>query len=60
MPALKKGGILLYSTCSVFKKENEQVVGFVSQNFGMRPEKMELFEGYKNKADSMFVAALKA
>jgi 16S rRNA (cytosine967-C5)-methyltransferase len=60
IPALKKGGSLLYSTCSVFKKENEEITGFIQQNFGLQPDKVELIKGYRIKADSMFLARFRA
>lgn len=56
IPALKPGGILLYITCSVFKKENEEAAEFIKHNFGFHPDKTELLKGYYEKADSMFVA----
>jgi len=56
IPCLKKGGVLVYITCSVFKKENEEVADFVRQTFNLRMEKMELLKGYDQKADSLFVA----
>jgi len=53
---LKAGGYFLYITCSVFKKENEEIADFIRQEF--RPEliKMELLKGYDKKADTMFAA----
>jgi len=56
IPVLKKGSVLVYITCSVFKKENEDVVDFIQQKFSLRAEKMELLKGYDQKADSLFVA----
>lgn len=56
IPALKPGGVLLYITCSVFKKENEEMVDFIEDNFNLHLDKMELLKGYTEKADSMFVA----
>ena len=36
---VKPGGVLLYSTCTVLKQENENVVdGFLHRNNGFRPE----------------------
>lgn len=55
---LKKGKPLIYMTCSVFKAENEDVVNYLTTNFDLKLEKMELIKGYKNKADTMFVARL--
>ena len=58
VPHLQPRGLLFYITCSVFKKENEEVVDFASQNFHLRLKKAELLKGYDKKADSMFVAML--
>lgn len=55
---LKKDKPLIYMTCSVFKAENEEVVKYLTDNFDLKLEKMELIKGYTNKADSMFVARL--
>ena len=58
IPRLKSDGFLLYLTCSVFKKENEEVVAFIKNNFGYQLVKMELLKGYEKKADTMFAALL--
>ncbi|KQC00188.1 RNA methyltransferase [Pedobacter sp. Hv1] len=55
---LKKDKPLIYMTCSVFKAENEDVVAYLTSNFDLKLEKMELIKGYGDKADSMFVARL--
>lgn len=55
---LKSGKPLIYMTCSVFKAENEDIVAYLTQNFDLKLEKMELIKGYSQKADSMFVARL--
>lgn len=55
---LKKDKPLIYMTCSVFKAENEDVVKYLTDNFDLKLEKMELIKGYHHKADSMFVARL--
>ena len=57
--AIKKGGYLLYITCSVFKQENEDVVGFLEQTCKLQLVEMKILEGYTRRADSMFVALLK-
>ena len=59
IPRLKEGGCLLYITCSVFKEENEAVVDFIKDNFGLQLIKMELLRGYDKKADTMFTALFK-
>lgn len=59
VPYLLPGGSLIYITCSVFKKENEEVAEYVSTNFSLRVIKQQIIMGYEKKADSMFVAILK-
>ena len=54
--SLKANGWLFYITCSVFKKENEQVVEVIRNNSGLELIKMELLKGYNKKADTMFAA----
>lgn len=56
---LKAGGYLLYITCSVFKRENEENVENLLNNFPLTLVKMQMIEGYEEKADSMFAALLK-
>ncbi len=65
IPHLRPGGYLLYITCSVFKKENEEMVNYLKENlpagkagFPLRLLKMELLKGYQVKADTMFAALL--
>ena len=57
IPHLQKDGIFIYITCSVFKKENEEIVNFIKEKFHLRLVQMELLKGYDKKADSMFTAA---
>lgn len=52
---LSDGGLLFYITCSVFKKENESVVSFISES-SLKLLKMEYIKGYNENADTMFVA----
>jgi NOL1/NOP2/sun family putative RNA methylase len=40
--ALKKGGIIVYSTCTLSPEENEGVVDFALRNLGLEIEKIEL------------------
>ncbi|GAC1443836.1 MAG: hypothetical protein NVSMB63_12870 [Sediminibacterium sp.] len=56
IPYLATDGYLLYITCSVFKKENEEVADFIQQDPSLELVKMELLKGYDIKADSMFAA----
>lgn len=55
---LQPRGYLLYITCSVFKKENEELVEFIKEKFHLQTVKMELLKGYEMKADTMFAALL--
>ena len=59
IPHLAPGGYLLYITCSIFKKENEEAIDFIKEKFRLQLVKMELLKGYDKKADTMFAALLK-
>ena len=54
--ALKKNGCFLYITCSVFKKENEEVVEFIKSNHSLQLIEMRYLKGYDQKADTLFAA----
>ena len=58
IPQIRPGGMFIYITCSVFKKENEENVYFIKENFHLELKQMEILKGYDQKADSMFVAVL--
>jgi len=55
---LKPGKPLIYITCSAFAQENEEVVNYITENLPLELESMELIKGYKQNADTMFVARL--
>jgi 16S rRNA (cytosine967-C5)-methyltransferase len=55
---LAPGSCLIYSTCSVFKKENEEIAAFLRENFGLQQDLMENVKGYDLQADTMFAARL--
>jgi len=59
IPYLQQDGLLFYITCSVFKKENEDMATFIKEKFQLQLLHMELLKGYDKKADSMFVAVFK-
>jgi len=59
MPHLNDNGYFLYITCSVFEKENEEVVRYIKQNFKVEIIKTEVLKGYDKKADTMFAALFK-
>ena len=58
IPSLNANGALLYITCSVFAKENEEVVDFIIQNHKLKLVKSMLIAGYHQKADTLFAALL--
>jgi 16S rRNA (cytosine967-C5)-methyltransferase len=58
IPFIKPGGYLLYITCSVFKKENEDRVNDILARYPFRLIEMQVIKGYDKKADSMFAALL--
>ena len=53
---LQLNGYFLYITCSVFKKENEEVVKFLLANSKLELIEMNVYKGYEDKADTMFAA----
>jgi len=55
---LKAGKPLIYITCSAFSAENEAVVEYLISEFGLKLEQMQVLSGYREKADTMFVARL--
>lgn len=57
---LKPGKPLVYITCSVFAEENEGVVAYLQDAFGLDVKQSTVLHGYRHKADSMFVARLVA
>ena len=56
---LKPGGHLVYITCSVFKKENEEVVDYIRQTLRLELIQVKLLKGYNLNADTMFSALLR-
>lgn len=59
LPQLKTGGLFFYITCSVFEMENGDQVRFLKQEAGLELLESNYLYGFKNKADSMFVAVFK-
>jgi 16S rRNA (cytosine967-C5)-methyltransferase len=55
-PRLQSGARLLYITCSVFKKENEEMVQYIQEKHSLSLIKSELLKGYEQKADTLFAA----
>jgi len=57
IPYLKKNGRLVYITCSVFRRENEEMIDYILQNSALRAENTAVLTGYDQRADSMFVGS---
>jgi 16S rRNA (cytosine967-C5)-methyltransferase len=55
---LKKGKKLIYITCSVFAKENEEVVARLVKEHSLKILSQDYIKGFGERADSMFVAVL--
>ena len=55
---LKPGGTMYYITCSVFKKENEDVVDALVKGSGLQLVRAQLINGLQLFADSMYIAEL--
>lgn len=55
---LKPGGTLIYITCSVFRKENEDVVSFLEEGSGLERLEGGVIAGYQQRADSMFAVKM--
>lgn len=56
---LKKGGLLVYITCSVFREENEDVVQSLAESQGLEIIQLDYKIGYHQHADTLFVGILK-
>jgi 16S rRNA (cytosine967-C5)-methyltransferase len=57
---LRKGSCFLYITCSVFKKENEEIATFIKEKLMLRQVKAELLKGYDKKADTLYASLFTA
>ncbi len=58
--AVKPGGCLLYITCSLFKRENEEMVNqLLASDQELELAQHALIPGYTNRADTMFAALIK-
>ena len=64
LKCLKKGGEVVYSTCTHSPEENEEVVNFILQNFKVKIEKINLplkcREGIEEWKDNKFNKEIKA
>ena len=53
---IKRGAYFLYITCSVFKKENEDVVEHVLSGSNLSLIEKQYYKGYNMQADTLFAA----
>lgn len=58
LPHLHPGGSLIYITCSVFKKENEENMEWAKGKLGLEIRRQKMIKGYTQKGDSLFTATL--
>ena len=56
---LQAGGLFFYITCSVFKKENEEVTAYLQKEFSITLLQMKYLKGFHQQADTLFVAVFK-
>jgi 16S rRNA (cytosine967-C5)-methyltransferase len=55
-PQLAPDASLVYCTCSVFKKENEEMTKWIRDTFRLQPELQNTLTGYPHHADTLFAA----
>jgi len=58
LAVLKKGGALYYSTCSVYKNENVDVVNRLVENNSLDLVEQKVISGIGSYADTMYFAKL--
>jgi 16S rRNA (cytosine967-C5)-methyltransferase len=56
---LSDSGYLLYITCSVFRKENEENVDFIQKKLKCTLVDQQYLKGYEMRADTLFAALFK-
>jgi 16S rRNA (cytosine967-C5)-methyltransferase len=56
VPHIAPDASYVYCTCSVFKKENEEMTTFIREGLGMRLERSGAVVGYDQRADTLFAA----
>jgi 16S rRNA (cytosine967-C5)-methyltransferase len=55
-PQLSPDAALVYCTCSVFKKENEEMSAFIRDTLGLKEQARENLKGHDMRADTLFAA----
>ncbi len=57
-PLLKVSKPLIYITCSIYKRENEEVVSRFCAKHSVKIEEQKYIEGYKNGAENIFLCRM--
>jgi len=60
LPKLKKGGYLLYITCSVFRRENEDNTDFFCKKYHLNIVHQQYLTGYRINADTLFACLMES
>ena len=55
-PQLAPDATLVYCTCSVFKKENEEMTDWIAATFNLKQQLRKNLTGYTRHADTLFAA----
>jgi 16S rRNA (cytosine967-C5)-methyltransferase len=55
-PHVAPDASLVYCTCSVFKRENEEVIAYIRDTSRLRIQTAENLTGYNQRADTLFAA----
>ncbi|HCE04917.1 MAG TPA: hypothetical protein DEQ62_01140, partial [Verrucomicrobiales bacterium] len=59
-PLLKRGGVLVYSTCSIEPEENEEVIAaFLHKHRDFRQENCRTLTPMKDETDGAFISRLR-
>ena len=58
-PALKQGGLLIYSTCTFNKAENEDNITWIAQELGAEILESRHFYFHTDQSEGLFMAALR-
>jgi 16S rRNA (cytosine967-C5)-methyltransferase len=53
-PNVAPDAILVYCTCSVFKKENEEMIAYIRDTSRLKIQAAENLKGYDQRADTLF------
>ena len=56
LPFLKEEGKLIYVTCSIFTKENEEVQAKITKELGLKCTNSFYIKGYEMQGDNFFIA----